>query len=68
MVCKCAATNLKYKLLGFESGKGLGVIMIVSTGKIMRVKLVELLRSEVIDDFSPAEVKAVHRNFFPGRK
>ena len=64
MVCKCAAANLKYKLLGFESGKGLGVIMIVSTGKIMRVKLVELLRSEVIDDFSPAEVKAVHKKFF----
>ena len=64
MVCKCAAANLKYKLLGFESGKGFGVIMIVSTGKIMRVKLVELLRSEVMDDFSPAEVKAVHKKFF----
>lgn len=68
MACKCAAANLKYKLLGFESAKSLGIIMILSTGKIMRVKLVELLRSEVMDDLSPAEVKAIHKNFFPSRK
>lgn len=64
MACKCAAANLKYKLLGFESDKSLGIIMIVSTGKIMRVKLAELLRSDVMDDLSPAEVKAVHKKFF----
>lgn len=64
MACKCAAANLKYKLLGFESDKSLGIIMIVSTGKIMRVKLAELLRSDVMDDLSPEEVKAIHKKFF----
>lgn len=33
------AENNKYKLLGFESGKGLAVVMIISTGKVVKVRL-----------------------------
>lgn len=58
--------NNKYKLLGFERHKSLAVVMIVSTGKVVKLKLGELLKSEVIDDFSKAEVKEVYRKFYSG--
>ncbi|TBN43033.1 queuosine precursor transporter [Pseudomonas sp. BGI-2] len=56
--------NSRYKLLGFENSKGLAVIMIVSTGKIKKVKLDELLRSEIGDDLSRSEIKSVYRKFY----
>lgn len=31
--------NSKYKLLGFENNKKLAVIMIIATGKVIRIKL-----------------------------
>ena len=31
--------NKRYKLLGFENSKGLAVVMIVSTGKVIKDKL-----------------------------
>ena len=40
--------NSRYKLLGFENSKGLAVIMIVSTGKIIKIKLDDLLKSDVV--------------------
>jgi len=58
--------NRKYKLLGFENSKSLAVVMVVSTGKLIKIKLGELLKSEVIDDFSRAEVKEVYRKFYSG--
>jgi uncharacterized integral membrane protein (TIGR00697 family) len=61
-----AAENSKYKLLGFESNKSLAVIMVISTGKILRVKLNELLRSEMLDNLSKVEIKDVYRKFYSG--
>lgn len=58
--------NSRYKLLGFENSKGLAIIMIVSTGKITKVKLNDLLRSEIVDDLSRSEIKSVYRKFYSG--
>jgi uncharacterized integral membrane protein (TIGR00697 family) len=58
--------NDKYKLLGFESHKNLAVVMVVSTGKVVKIKLGELLKSEVIDNFRKSEVKDVYRKFYSG--
>ena len=61
-----AAENSKYKLLGFESNKSLAVIMVISTGKILRVKLNELLKSEILDNLSKVEIKDIYRKFYSG--
>jgi uncharacterized integral membrane protein (TIGR00697 family) len=58
--------NKRYKLLGFENSKGLAVVMIVSTGKVIKVKLDELLKSEIVDDLSRSEMKSVYRKFYSG--
>ncbi|WP_391560280.1 queuosine precursor transporter [Robertmurraya sp.] len=60
------AENSKYKLLGFENSKGLAVIMIVSTGKIIRVKLGEVLKSEIVDDLNKMEVRDIYKKFYSG--
>ena len=60
------AENSKYKLLGFENSKSLAVIMVISTGKIIKVKLSEVLSSEIIDDLSKMEVKDICRKFYSG--
>jgi uncharacterized integral membrane protein (TIGR00697 family) len=64
MVSDRDVENSKYKLLGFENGKGLAVVMIISTGKVVKVKLSELLKSEMLDDLSKAEIKDVYRKFY----
>ncbi|MHA3736208.1 queuosine precursor transporter [Pseudomonas sp. Eth.TT006] len=56
--------NRKYKLLAFETEKKLAVVMIVSTGKLIKLKLAELLRSDVMDDLSKAEIKSVYRKYY----
>ena len=58
--------NRKYKLLGFENSKSLAIIMIVSTGKVMKIKLDELLKSEIVDDLKKSEMKSVYRKFYSG--
>lgn len=58
--------NSKYKLLGFEKHKGLAVIMVMSTGKIIKVKLGAVLKSEIIDDLSKAEVKDICKKHYSG--
>ena len=58
--------NSRYKLLGFENSKGLAVIMIVSTGKIIKIKLDDLLKSDVVENLSRAELKSVFRKFYSG--
>ncbi|TPG77490.1 queuosine precursor transporter [Pseudomonas arsenicoxydans] len=58
--------NSKYKLLGFENNKGLAVIMIVSTGKVVKIKLDDLLKSDVVDNLNRAEIKSVYRKFYSG--
>ncbi|WP_347903442.1 queuosine precursor transporter [Pseudomonas purpurea] len=64
MVNSGEVENSKYKLLGFENSKSLAVIMVISTGKIIKVKLSELLRSEILDDLNKAEIKDVYRKFY----
>ena len=66
MVSNYEFENTKYKLLGFENDKGLAVVMVISTGKIIKVKLGELLKSEIIDDLSRAEIKVVCRKYYSG--
>lgn len=58
--------NSKYRLLGFEKNKSLAVIMVVSTGRVLKLKLNELLRNEIIDNLNKAEVKEVYRKFYSG--
>lgn len=54
----------RYKLLGFENNKSLAVIMIISTGKVVKVKLDQLLKGQIIDDLNRAEVREVYRKFY----
>lgn len=56
--------NSKYKLLGFENNKNLAIIMILSTGKIIKITLSELLKSEILDNLNKAEIKSVYRKFY----
>lgn len=58
--------NSKYKLLGFEKSKNLVVIMVISTGKIVKVKLGEILRSEIIDNLNKVEIKDIYRKYYSG--
>ena len=58
------AENDKYKLLGFENDKNLAVIMIISTGKIIKVKLAEVVKSEILDNLNKAEIKDIYRKFY----
>lgn len=57
-------SNDRFKLLGFESDKKLAVIMVVSTGKLIKIKLIELLKSEIIDNLSSAEVRSIYRKYY----
>ena len=56
----------KYKLLGFEKGKSLAVFMVVSTGKIIKIKLAEVMRSEIVDNLSRGEIKEVYKKYYSG--
>ena len=38
--------------------------MVVATGKVIKVKLSELISSEVMDNFNPAEVKTIHKKLY----
>ncbi|MEB0044807.1 MULTISPECIES: queuosine precursor transporter [unclassified Pseudomonas] len=58
--------NSKYKLLGFENKKSLAVIMIISTGKVTKVKLGDLLSSDMVDDLNKLEIKSVYKKFYAG--
>ena len=60
------AENSKYKLLGFEKNKSLVVIMVISTGKIIKIKIGEVLRSEIIDNLSKLEIKDIYRKYYSG--
>ncbi|ROM90322.1 queuosine precursor transporter [Pseudomonas brassicacearum] len=56
--------NSKYKLLGFENSKNLAVIMIIATGKVIRVKLSEVLSSEIMDNLNKMEIKNLYKKFY----
>ena len=56
--------NKKYKLLGFENRKNLAIIMVISTGKVVKIKLSDLLKSEMLEDLSKVELKNIYRKFY----
>jgi uncharacterized integral membrane protein (TIGR00697 family) len=56
--------NSRYRLLGFEKSNNLAVVMVVSTGRVIRIKLADLIKSEVLDNFNKVEVKDVYRKFY----
>lgn len=56
--------NTKYKLLGFENDKQLALIMILSTGKILKITLSSLLKSEIIDNLNKNEIKSIFRKYY----
>ena len=58
--------NSRYRLLGFEKSNNLAVVMIVSTGKVIKIKLGELMKSEVMDNLNKVEVKDLYRKFYSG--
>lgn len=60
------AENSRYKLLGFEKDKNLAVIMVIPTGKIIKVKLGEVLKSEIIDNLNKVEIKDIYRKYYSG--
>lgn len=64
MVSVSELENSKYKLLGFENNKSLAVIMVVSTGKVIKVKLGEVLKSEILDNLNRAEIKSIYKKFY----
>ncbi|MGE8097398.1 queuosine precursor transporter [Pseudomonas fluorescens] len=66
MVSDTEIENSKYKLLGFENSKSLAVIMVISTGKVIKVKLSELLKSEIVDNLNRMEVKNICKKFYSG--
>jgi conserved hypothetical integral membrane protein len=64
MVNKYEVENSRYKLLGFESDKNLAIIMILSTGKVIKITLSALLKSEILDNLNKAEIKNIYRKFY----
>lgn len=66
MVNNDGVENSRYKLLGFENSKSLAVIMVVSTGKVIKIKLGDLLRSEMVDNLNKMEIKDIYRKFYSG--
>jgi len=56
--------NSKYKLLGFENNKNLAVIMIIDTGKVIKIKLSEVVKSEIMDNLNKMEVKNLYKKFY----
>lgn len=58
--------NIEYKLLGFEKNQNLVIIMVISTGKVIKLKINEILRSQIIDDPSKTETKDIYRKYYSG--
>lgn len=56
--------NSKFKLLGFENDKNLAIIMIISTGKVVKITLNGLLKNEILDNLNKAEIKSVYRKYY----
>lgn len=58
--------NNKYRLLGFEKNKNLVIIMVISTGKTIKLKLEKVLGSEIIDNLNKTEIKDIYRKYYSG--
>lgn len=66
MVDNREAENSKYKLVGFENSKNLAIVMVISTGRVIKLKLAKLVKSEIMDDLTKAEVREIYRKFYSG--
>ena len=64
MICHCEADNSKYKLIGFDNHRSLVIVMVLATGKVIKVKMAELVNSEVMDNLSRVEIKEIHKKFY----
>ncbi|WP_416777684.1 queuosine precursor transporter [Xenorhabdus budapestensis] len=54
----------KYKLLGFNSQNNTANVLISSTGKVLRINIKELEKSEIADDFDNHETKSLYRKIY----
>ena len=52
--------------MGFEKSKGLAVIMVIATGRVVKVKLDELVKSELVDSLNKSEIKNVYKKLYLG--
>lgn len=66
MVDNREAENSKYKLVGFENSKNLAIVMVISTGRVIKLNLASLVKSEIMDDLTKAEVREIYRKFYSG--
>lgn len=53
-----------YKLLGFKKNSTQAMIMISSTGKILKIRLDLLMSSEILDQLTQNEIKHIFRRFY----
>lgn len=53
--------NEKFKLLGFIPRSNKAKIMILNSGRIISVKLNEMLHSEIMDDLNRNELSVFYR-------
>lgn len=57
--------NQKYKLIGFVANGGIKAnVMVFSTGRVIKVCLNKLVKSDIADDLNRHEMKEVHRKLF----
>ncbi|MGF6514778.1 putative integral membrane protein (TIGR00697 family) [Pseudomonas sp. BT76 TE3572] len=64
MISSNTLENSRYKLLGFDNGKKLAVIMVLSTGKVIKIKLDELLKSEITDNLNKMEIRDIYKKLY----
>ncbi|WGL99856.1 hypothetical protein QE177_15275 (plasmid) [Arsenophonus sp. aPb] len=53
--------NVKFKLLGFTPVENKAKVMIINSGRIISIKLKEMLHSEIMDDLNRNELSAFYR-------
>ncbi|PHM36621.1 membrane protein [Xenorhabdus mauleonii] len=54
----------KYKLLGFNSQNNTANVLILSTGKVLKINIKELEKSEIVDDLDNHEIKSLYRKLY----
>ncbi|HGJ5863949.1 MAG TPA: queuosine precursor transporter [Arsenophonus nasoniae] len=60
--------NEKFKLLGFIPRSNKAKIMILNSGRIISVKLNEMLHSEIMDDLNRNELSAFYRKLYQSKE
>ncbi|SFN47573.1 queuosine precursor transporter [Xenorhabdus japonica] len=54
----------KYKLLGFNSQDNTANVLILSAGKVLKINIKELEKSEIADDLDNHEIKLLYRKLY----